>query len=87
MASLPHNGRVAVLRALAIRDFVIVEPRANELGGGGFGISREAGAPQKKHLDSHGRVRGGPPEPRPARSYLYGLAGAVPPGHPRTPPP
>ena len=70
MASPAHNGRVAALRALAIRDFVIVDRLDLEFEAGFSALTGETGAGKSILIDALGLLLGGRADPgvvRPGR--------------------
>ncbi|MEI6318596.1 MAG: DNA repair protein RecN [Pseudomonadota bacterium] len=70
MAARPHGNRVGGLRALAIRDFVIVDRLELEFGGGFSALTGETGAGKSILIDALGLLLGGRADPgvvRPGR--------------------
>ncbi len=70
MASRPDSGRVAALRALAIRDFVIVDRLEIEFDAGFSALTGETGAGKSILIDALGLLLGGRADPgvvRPGR--------------------
>jgi hypothetical protein len=70
MAARPHGNRVGGLRALAIRDFVIVDRLELEFGAGFSALTGETGAGKSILIDALGLLLGGRADPgvvRPGR--------------------
>ncbi len=83
MAARPDSGRVAALRALAIRDFVIVDRLEIEFDAGFSALTGETGAGKSILIDALGLLLGGRADPgvvRPGReraelSAAFDIAG------------